>query len=109
MAAPGPDFSAYRCGDYLESPSARDGYYSTENHWWVVIPREKVEEIVDVSDKIPLGFLKIGSPGVDGISFGYRRGEEGIWSHAPILNEYQKIANDFPEFLQLFKDKHLKW
>jgi len=109
MSAHGPDFTAYRCGDYLESPCARDGYYSAEDQWWVVVPKAKAEEICNVGDKTPLGFLKIGSPGVDGVSFGYRSGEDGIWSHEPILNEYRKIANDFPEFLHLYKQRHLQW
>jgi hypothetical protein len=109
MSALDPDFTAYRCGDYLESPYAREGYYSAPDQWWVVLPKEQAVEICDISDNSPLGFLKIGCPGIDGVSFGYRRDEEGIWSYDPILNEFLKIANDFPEFLQLYKDGHLQW
>ena len=109
MAALGPDFSAYSCGDYLESPYGRTGYYDNEAFQWVVVPKDQVEEIIDSLSGLPLGFLKIGSPGVDGISYGYKQGETGIWAHAPILNEFAKIANDFPEFLDLYKRQLLRW
>jgi hypothetical protein len=105
----GLNFAAYQCEDYLESPCATEGYYEAQSYQWIVLPRDRAEEIRDASDGTPLGFLRIGSPGVDGVSFGYRKGEQGIWSHDPILNEFRKLANDFPEFLQHWKAGHIQY
>jgi hypothetical protein len=109
MSAQKIDFAAYQCGDYLESPYSRSGYYEAASYQWVVVPKERAEEIRDMLDNKSLGFLRIGSPGVDNVSFGYRKGEEGIWYHDPIGNEFGKLANDFPEFMQLWKDGHITY
>lgn len=109
MSARRPDFASYQCGDYLESPLGRTGYYSKEAYLWVVVPKEQAEELKDLLTGLPLGFLKIGSSGVDGESFGYKRGEVGIWAHDPILNEFHKIANDLSEFLDLYRSGNLVW
>lgn len=104
-----PDFTAYQCNDYLESTYAINGYYSKEDEWKVVIPKSETKELFDDDEGIPIGFLKFGSPGVDGISFGYRRNETGIWSHEPYNGDFRRIANDFDEFIRLYQSRLLKW
>ncbi len=104
-----PDFTAYQCNDYLNSDYAINGYYSKQDEWQVVLPKSEAKEIFNEDEGELIGFLKVGSPGVDGISFGYRRDESGIWSHEPYEGNFRRIANDFNEFIQLFQSRLLKW
>jgi hypothetical protein len=45
---------------------------------------------VEVLDEISL--LAVGGPGVDGIPWGYRRGEPGLWAYYPIEMEFTYVA-----------------
>jgi len=70
-----PDkWRVYECTDYFESALAMHGYWDERSQIWVIEPIERVEERTDCK------FLQIGRPGVDGIGFGYRLGQSGIWA-----------------------------
>jgi hypothetical protein len=109
MSAVRPDFSRFLCQDYLESRYFDVGYYSEKNHCWLVLPKESATDLCDLDGR-PLRFLKIGDPQADGVSFGYREGEMGVWSHEPILDEFLLVANDVHELVALFESgRLLQW
>ena len=65
----------YDCGDYFSSALADHGYWDEAGQYWYIWPADRVYEDVD------LQFLRIGSAGVDGIDWGYRRGHSGLWAY----------------------------
>jgi hypothetical protein len=64
------------------------GYYSESEHSWLVRPREEWE-VHDGGS-----WLGIGGPGVDGISWALRKGEEGVFAHYPIEKRFEWKAKD---------------
>jgi hypothetical protein len=76
----------YECGDYFRSPLAEHGWWDEGGQSWYIEPaRNLVEESA-------LDFLVIGGPGVDGIRWGYRKRQCGVWAHYPIDNEFLLLA-----------------
>lgn len=84
----------FNCGDYFGSPLARNGYWDEPGQYWYVWPTERVYEDTE------LQFLVIGSPGVDGIDWGYRRGHQGLWAWFPIDAEFVALAPTTEALLQ---------
>jgi len=76
----------YECGDYFQSPLAEYGWWDEESQCWYVEPADSVYE-----DGVS-GLLVIGGPGVDGIRWGYRRDQPGVWAHYPIEDEFVLVA-----------------
>jgi hypothetical protein len=71
-------FNDYRCSDYFASEQFTRGVWSESEQLWLIASADEVVE--DPSRE----FLIIGRPGVDGIKFGYRRDQDGLWAHYPI-------------------------
>lgn len=80
------DLCRFPCGDYLDSEWARQGYYDEEAYIFLVLPA------LDVRIDDELSFLAIGGPGVDGIEWGYRLDEAGIWAYYPIEGTFVPLA-----------------
>jgi len=85
MDVPGK-WKAYDCADYFQSPLAEQGWWDEGGQYWYIEPAERVHESREQD------FLIIGGPGVDGIRWGYRRGQPGIWAHYPIEAEFVLLA-----------------
>ncbi len=49
------------------------------------------------------GFLHFGHAGIDGIEFGLRKGEQGIWAYYPIEDTYEKKADTVVELIERWK------
>jgi hypothetical protein len=77
---------AFDCSDYFSSALAVHGYYDEEGEYWYIWPSHRVFEDTEKQ------FLVIGSAGVDGIDWGYRRSEPGLWAWCPIEGEFRWLA-----------------
>jgi hypothetical protein len=80
------ELQGFHCDDYFASPWAERGYWVEPAQLKLVVPVAEHELSSDQD------FLVIGRPGVDGIEFGYRRGQRGIWAYYPIERRYVAIA-----------------
>jgi hypothetical protein len=76
----------FDCGDYFSSALAVHGYWDEPGQHWYIWPAERVYQ--DIGRQ----FLVIGDAGVDGIDWGYRRGEPGLWACYPIDGEFVWLA-----------------
>ncbi|MBL8823481.1 MAG: hypothetical protein JNJ77_12905 [Planctomycetia bacterium] len=76
----------FNCTDYFNSPLAEQGYWDELGQFWYIWPFERVYEDTERL------FLVIGSPGVDGIDWGYRFDHLGLWKWSPIDAEFVVIA-----------------
>src|SRR5687768_15326141 len=76
----------FNCEDYFASDLAERGYYDPDGQYEYIYPRERTYED-DHRD-----ILVIGSPGCDGIAWGYRRSMTGIWAWYPIGAEFRYMA-----------------
>jgi len=79
-------YRVYPCGDYFGSPQFTRGYFDEEAQFTTFYAA------ADVVEYPALGFLAIGGPGVDGIEWGYRCGESGLWAYYPITSEFVYLA-----------------
>jgi hypothetical protein len=83
----------YSCSDYFGSDLAEHGYWDEASQYWCIRPSDQIHEDPD------LGFLVIGGPGVDGISWGYRPGQSGVWAY-PIEGRFVWLAPTACDLLQ---------
>ena len=97
------EFRDYPCSDYFDSNLALEGYWDEPNQILCILPATEVAELADYKGQ-PLNFLCVGRPGVDGISFGYRKSLSGIWAYYPILEEYQYLSATIFDFLNGWVD-----
>jgi len=93
----------YPCVDYFDSNLALEGYWDETNQILCILPVTEVYELTDYKGQ-PLNFLRVGRPGVDGISFGYRKNQSGIWAYYPILGEFQYLSATIFDFLNSWLD-----
>ena len=84
----------YDCDDYFCSALAENGYWDELGEYWYIWPAAQVHE--DATNQ----FLIVGSAGVDGINWGYRKGEKGLWAWYPILGEWRWLAQTVDSLLQ---------
>lgn len=70
-----------------------DGLWDELAQLWVLEPLFRVAELRDVA------FLQVGRPGADGIVFGYRSGEDGLWAYYPVEERFQFLAPSLDEFV----------
>jgi hypothetical protein len=84
----------FKCADYFSSALADRGYWHEPGQYWYIWPAERIYE----DDE--LQFLVIGSAGVDGIDWGYRRGHLGLWAWYPIDAEFVALAPTAEALLQ---------
>jgi hypothetical protein len=80
------DALRYDCAEYLDSQWSRDGLWDQSAQLWLIEPSTRAEE------QPAIGFLQIGRPGVDGIGFGYRAGQSGLWAYHPLEQRFQWLA-----------------
>ena len=100
-------FARFPCGDYFASPLAENGHWCEPSQLWVIVPATQAEELTN-SDGTKLDFLRIGDPaGVDGIPFGYRVGNPGVWAYYPIDNHFALIAPSVEQLVQLWDSGRL--
>jgi len=79
-------FSAYRCSDYFASERFTHGVWSELEQMWLIV---SADEVIEEPER---EFLVVGRAGVDGITFGYRRGHDGLWAHYSIEHDFQFVA-----------------
>jgi len=53
---------------------------------WLIV---SADEVIEEPER---EFLVVGRAGVDGITFGYRRGHDGLWAHYSIEHDFQFVA-----------------
>lgn len=86
-------YRAYPCQEYFTSGDYRKGVWSEPEQLWIIVSEQNVTENHEID------FLMIGRPGVDGIEFGYRKHQKGIWAYYPIENEFRFLAQDIEGLL----------
>jgi hypothetical protein len=86
-------WEAFNCADYFESSLAVRGCADATGFIFV-LPRQEVYEYDE------LGLLVIGSPGCDGIVWGYRRGRMGIWAWYPTDREFVPVAASVEDLVE---------
>jgi hypothetical protein len=79
-------WQAFPCSDYFVSGYAKTGWWDAASQCWYILPAERSH--VGLFGRL----LIIGSPGVDGIRWGYRLDHSGLWAHYPIDNEFRFVA-----------------
>ena len=89
-----PKFSKYNCIEYYKSPISEQGYWDESSQYLYFWPAAQVFEDVEKQ------FLVIGSAGVDGIDWGYRKGIDGLWAYYPIEQKFFLIATSFQELVE---------
>jgi hypothetical protein len=87
------ELASYGCEDYLSSHWSRNGLFDSSAQVWLL---ESVDRACLHSDA---RFLQVGRPGVDGIGFGYRLGERGVWAYYPSENRFKHLAASIDEFV----------
>jgi hypothetical protein len=80
--------------DYFSSELAEHGYWDEPGQYWYIVSADQVYEDDERQ------FLVIGGPGVDGIDWGYRRGQTGLWAWYPIDAEFVPLAPTAQALLQ---------
>ena len=83
----------FHCDDYFASPWAEEGYWDEPAQLMLVVPVGEHELRREID------FLVIGRPGVDGIEFGYRRGERGIWAYYPVERRFAAVAETIADLI----------
>lgn len=91
MRTEGTLYEDYQASEYFAS-AYHEGVYDEQMQWWLIYPQERIYE----HD----GFLVVGSPGVDQIEFGYRQGQQGLWSYEPIGRDFRYLAPSVAEMLE---------
>lgn len=87
-------YARFACGDYFGSKYAKEGYWDDANQIELIVRSDATDD-ASVQD-----FLSIGRPGVDGILFGYRAGESGLWAYYPIEQEFTFLAPTIETLLE---------
>ena len=86
-------WKSFNCTDYFESDFARRGCADPTG-----LPL--VLRCGEVYEDDELGLLVIGSPGCDGIVWGYRPESVGIWAWYPIDREFFLVAPNVEDLVQ---------
>lgn len=73
---------------------AEHGYWDEAGQYWYLWPADQVYE------ESELRLLVIGGPGVDGIEWGYRAGQSGVWAYYPFNGEFVWLAPTADALLQ---------
>jgi hypothetical protein len=92
------EYSDYACEEYF-AKYAQEGFLHPTEQYWFVDKADGLEELMDEEEEEPLDFLSIGGPGVDGIRWGYRKEQPGIWSYNPNTGEFNKLADSIDDLL----------
>ena len=71
-----------------------EGYYSDYIQYWVIRPQAEWEYDAERE------WLCLGGPGVDGLEFGIRKGQAGVFAYYPIDDDYVQKAPSVPELIR---------
>jgi hypothetical protein len=82
----------FPCDDYIDSEWAEHGCWA-DPYTRVIVPAS------GVSVREDLEFLVVGGPGVDGVLWGYRRANPGIWEYQPIDGEFILMADTLEDLI----------
>ena len=94
--------SRYSCADYLDGPYADTGFFDRRGQFELITPVEESEE------KLGSSFLAIGRAGVDGIEFGYREGQQGVWAYYPIDDQFSLLAPNVMHLVEGWSSGEIK-
>ena len=86
-------FRSYPCDDYFRDGWYARGHFDDDSQLSVVTPLDDTYEREDVE------FFAIGRSGCDGIDFGYRKGQPGLWAYYPIDREFTLVASSVAELI----------
>lgn len=83
---------SYHCEEYFSAGWAERGHFDQFSQTPVIVPLPEVYE--DVEHR----FLYVGTSGCDGIHFGYRDGQSGLWAF-PIDGEFKYMADTIADLV----------
>jgi hypothetical protein len=84
----------YPCDDYFGDGWAERGLFDRASQTLVIVPLAEVYEYTENR------FLAVGRSGGDGIDFGYREGQLGLWAFYPIEREFKYMAATVAELAE---------
>ena len=87
-------FSGFSCQEYFASPRFRRGILLEWAQLQIVYPEHELRVLDDAS------FLAIGSAGADGIEFGYRADQAGLWAYYPVDQVFQWVAPSISHLIE---------
>jgi hypothetical protein len=87
-------WSAYPCGDYLAGHWWQSGHFDELSQTLVIVPLSDAYENTDIE------FLAVGRSGADGIDFGFRKGQAGLWAFYPYEGEFKFMATNVQELVE---------
>src|SRR5215831_11481487 len=79
-------FRHYPCEDYFAAGWAERGHFDEPSQTPIIAPLSKTYESEGKD------FFAIGRSGWDGIDFGYRVGQTGLWAYYPIGGDFKFMA-----------------
>lgn len=87
-------FQAYSCQEYFADGWADRGHFDELSQTWVIVPHAEIYEAADIE------FLAVGRSGWDGIDFGYRKEQPGLWAFYPIDRDFKYMASTVAELVE---------
>ena len=84
----------YHCEDYFREGWCERGHLDEASHTLVFAPLTEAYENPEIE------FFVVGTSGWDGIDFGYRRGQAGLWAYYPIEREFKFMAPTVAELVE---------
>ncbi len=85
--------------DFSTTGVPEAGYYSESTQYWLIRPKAEWE--LHEEDG---GWLAIGGPGTDGISWALKKDQEGIFAFYPIEGEFVWKAKDVTSLVSGWND-----
>jgi hypothetical protein len=92
---------AYPCDDYFHGGRSEGGFYDEQSQLLGIVPLAEAYE--DVSHK----FFAVGRSGCDGIDFGYRKDQSGLWAFYPIEQEFKFLAATVTQLVEEWRSGRL--
>ena len=90
-------FREFHCAEYFGAFQFSLGVFLPEAQLQIIYPSSDLR-VIEVSR-----FLAIGSAGADGIEFGYRTAEKGLWAFCPQEERFEFVANSLIELVQGYR------
>ena len=87
------EYRDFPCDDYFGEGWSVDGYFDEAAQLWVIAPL--AEAYLDRE----IGFFAVGRSGCDGIDFGYRKDQSGLWAFYPIECKFKYMASTVAELV----------
>ena len=94
--------TSYPCNDYFDSEFATRGHWDEISQIQVIVPSSEVEELPGRD------FLAVGRAGVDGILFGYRAEQKGLWAYYPMEKDFRLLATTVQELAKGWIEGRIK-